>query len=103
MKSNSEICEDVARSGVIERAMRIHRVTAEYSDDLRQEVLLLLMELDNTRLNDILANDKLDAFVNRIVRNMWKSKTSRFYYKYRKNETQTTASADFDRLITDDD
>ena len=82
--------------------MRIHRVTAEYSDDLRQEVILLLMELDNTRLNDILANDKLDAFVNRIVRNMWKSQTSRFYYKYRKNEKQTTTTADNSWLNTED-
>lgn len=103
MKSNSEICGDVVRRGVIEQVMRIHHVSAGFAEDLKQEVVLLLLEINTARLNDIVDNGKLEAFINRVVRNMWKSKTSRFYYKYLKNETQTTASADFDRLITDDD
>lgn len=32
------------------------------------------------------AIDKLAAFIGRIVRNQWRSKTSDFYRKYRRNE-----------------
>lgn len=102
MKSNSEICEDVVRRGVIEQVMRIHHVSAGFAEDLKQEVVLLLLEINTARLNDIVDNDKLEAFINRVVRNMWRSKTSRFYYKYRKNEKQTTTTADNSWLNTED-
>lgn len=102
MKANAEIVDDVVRLGIVDKAMRINRVSPIYADDLRQELCLSLLELNNERLNDIADSGKLEAFVHRTVRNMWRSKTSRFYYNFRKNEAQTTTT-DYARYIPDDE
>lgn len=86
MRHISDIVEEVVTRGYIDNALRLYAVHASYADDLRQEVALTLLNLDAVRLNDIAEDGKLSAFVTRIVRNQWCSKTSDFYRKYRRNE-----------------
>ena len=86
MTSNSDIVAVVIRQGIIENALRLYNVHISHRDDLQQEVLLILLEMDNERLNDIYLNGKLSHFVTRIVRNQWCSVTSSYYSTYRKYE-----------------
>ena len=86
MRRSSDIVEGVVTQGYIDNALRLYGVHASYADDLRQEVVLTLLNRDAARLNDIADDGKLPAFVTRIVRNQWCSTTSDFYRKYRKNE-----------------
>ena len=86
MTSNSDIVAVVIRQGIIENALRLYNVHISHHDDLQQEVLLILLEMDNERLNDIYLNGKLSHFVTRIVRNQWCSVTSSYYSTYRKYE-----------------
>lgn len=84
--SNVEIVERAIEQGLIDNALRVYGVHTSCCDDLRQEIALTLLRMDNNRLNDIAEDGKLPAFIGRIVRNQWCSKTSDFYRKYRRNE-----------------
>lgn len=96
MRPNGDICDDVIKHGMIRKALRMYHVPTVYADDMQQEVCLLLLEMCTDRLNDIASSGKLEPFIARTVRNMWRSRTSRFYYKYRKNaQAQAT---DFARV-----
>jgi hypothetical protein len=52
-------------------------------DDLRAEVMLILLETDERKLLDIHANGGLKFYTVRIILNLIQSKTSSFYKKYR--------------------
>lgn len=86
MRPNALIVEGAIKQGLIDNALRMYGVHTSYCDDLRQEIALTLLCMDNDRLNDIYEDGKLPAFIGRIVRNQWHSKTSDFFRKYRRNE-----------------
>lgn len=92
MKTTSEIVAVVMEQRLIESAMRLYNVHTSHRDDLMQEVLIILLEMDNGRLNDIHDNGKLSHFVTRIVRNQWCSVTSSYYSLYRKYEQKKTTN-----------
>lgn len=52
-------------------------------DDLRQEVITVVLELPEEKLLDLHSQGVLEYFTVRIILNMIKSKTSPFYKKYR--------------------
>lgn len=58
--------------------------SSNYVKDLTQEIFLILLETDNTKLNLLNDNNELKFYVSRIVKNNWNSKSSPFYYKYKK-------------------
>lgn len=86
MMSNGEIVTEVVRLGVIDNALRLYNVHISHRDDLTQEVLLILLAMDNERLNDIYTTGKIPHFVTKIVKNQWCSLTSTYYTLYRKYE-----------------
>lgn len=98
MRSNGEIVSMAIANGVIDHALRVYRVHARHADDLRQEVCLILLQLDNERLNEIVNDGKLPHFVTRIVRNQYRSKDSDFYRKYRKYEQTALYNTNLDFL-----
>ncbi len=54
--------------------------------DLLQECALSVMGKDIDYLNDVAQHDsKINSFCYSVVYNQWRSKTSPFYYKYRKH------------------
>ena len=57
-----------------------------HREDLAQEVVLILLEMDNDRLNDIYEDGKLSHFITKIVKNQWCSTTSTYYALFRKYE-----------------
>lgn len=86
MLSNGEIAEVVIQQGIVDNALRLYGVHSSHRDDLAQEVLLILLAMDNERLNDIYDDGKLSHFVTKIVKNQWCSNTSTYYTLFRKYE-----------------
>lgn len=56
-------------------------------DDLRGEVILILLETDEKKLRDLQDNGGLKFYTVRIILNLIQSKTSPFYKKYRQHTT----------------
>lgn len=88
--SNGEIVSSVLEQGLIEKALRVYNVHSSHRDDLTQEVLLILLTMDNERLNDIYTTGKIPHFVTKIVKNQWCSVTSTYYSTFRKYEQKKT-------------
>ena len=66
------------------------------NEDLLSFVIEELYKCDTERINEIIENKKMTFYVIRIMLNQFHSKTSRYYYKYRKNyefHTTTTIEA----------
>lgn len=56
----------------------------KYKDDLLSFVIEELYKCDQDRIKEIIENKKMTFYVIRIMINQFHSKTSRYYYKYRK-------------------
>ena len=66
------------------------------NEDLLSFVIEELYKCDTERINEIIENKKMTFYVIRIMLNQFHSKTSRYYYKYRKYyefHTTTTIEA----------
>ena len=66
------------------------------NEDLLSFVIEELYKCDTDRINEIIENKKMTFYVIRIMLNQFHSKTSRYYYKYRKYyefHTTTTIEA----------
>lgn len=86
MLTNGEIVSVVIEQGIVDKALRLYSVHTSHRDDLAQEVLLILLGMDNERLNDIYEDGKLSHFVTKIVKNQWCSTTSTYFTLIRKYE-----------------
>ena len=90
MLTNGEIVGIVIEQSIIEKALRMYGVHSSHREDLTQEAFIILLAMDNERLNDIYTTGKLAHFVTRIVKNQWCSVTSTYYSQFRKYEKKTT-------------
>lgn len=88
MLTNGEIVSVVIEQGIVDKALRLYGVHTSHREDLAQEVLLILLEMDNERLNDIHDDGKLSHFVTKIIKNQWCSNTSTYYALFRKYENK---------------
>ena len=70
----------------------MYGVHTSHREDLAQEVQLILLEMDNDRLNDIYEDGKLSHFITKIVKNQWCSTTSTYYALFRKYEKKKAAN-----------
>lgn len=61
----------------------------ELLDDLVQEMCLILLEYDNSKLNTILMENHLNAFITGILVKTLYSKNSQFYRTFRKFSAQS--------------
>lgn len=86
MLTNGEIVSVVIEQGIVDKALRLYGVYTSHREDLAQEVHIILLEMDNERLNDIHESGKLAHFVTKIVKNQWCSVTSTYYSQFRKYE-----------------
>jgi len=57
-------------------------------DDLKAEVVLILLQMDEDKLQQLNERKQLNFYAVRIIMNLAKSKTSPFYKKYRVNNIQ---------------
>lgn len=56
--------------------------------DLEQDIYLQLMEKDEEMIENLYENGQLNYYITKIAINNIKSKTSRFYYTYKKNKAK---------------
>lgn len=84
--SKREIVEQVAKEGWIEECIRVVTggIWRPEHKDLTQDILLELLDLDDRKIKGLYERDQLRFYLMRIVRNNIQSKTSRFYYRYRR-------------------
>tara|TARA_R110000772_G_scaffold238244_1_gene350259 strand:+ start:87 stop:626 length:540 start_codon:yes stop_codon:yes gene_type:complete len=76
------------------------------ADDLLHETLEILIKYDKDKIESIINTGRLFFFGARIMTNLYHSKTSPFYYKYKKASVEYNDDYDtnFDKIIlTDDD
>lgn len=82
--SNGEIVDTLARDGTIKSILTNLKVEDEYFDDLFQEVALALLQYNNEKLDKMMSSGEIRFFITRIVLNLHHSKTSTFYFKFKK-------------------
>lgn len=88
MINKESIISDLYQSSDIAAVLKKMR-PENLRDDLRQELFIVLCEMPETNLIEIANKNQLKFYALRIMFNLIQSKTSRFYYKYRKNITES--------------
>lgn len=91
-----KIIEKIATEKLVETIISnvAKNVTDEDLVDLAQDVYLTLMEKDEELLMGIYERGQMNYYLTRIVLNNINSKTSRFYYLYKKNKAKETSIDD---------
>ncbi len=59
-------------------------VDAKYRDDLIQEVILIILEYDKEKIEQLYASNQMNFFLVRVIKSQYNSITSPFYKQYRK-------------------
>ena len=100
MKKNSEIINEIADSGLVEEIIDGVSYSKfeikENLKDLAQDIYLQLLQMDTKKLNDLYTKNQLRYWLARIVVNSSHSKTSPYYYQYKKAQMQSVSISDID-------
>ena len=100
MKKNSEIINEIADSGLVEEIIDGVSYSKfeikENLKDLAQDIYLQLLQMDTKKLNDLYTKNQLRYWIARIVVNSIHSKTSPYYYQYKKAQMQSVSISDID-------
>lgn len=83
-KKGYSIIEKIAKEKMIEDMIENLGVKALYKDDLLQETFIILLTYDEEKIQALYDRGELRYFISKLLTNQINSKTSRFYYKYRK-------------------
>lgn len=100
MKTNAQIINEIANAHLIEEI--ISGITyskfenAENLKDLAQDIYLQLLQMDTKKLNDLYCKNQLRYWITRIITNNIHSKTSPYYYQYKKAQRQSVNINDID-------
>lgn len=98
--TNAQIINYVANSKIVEEI--IGGITyskfenKENLKDLSQDIYLQLLQMDTKKLNDLYCKNQLRYWIARIVVNSIHSKTSPYYYQYKKAQRQSVNINDID-------
>lgn len=74
-----------------------------YKDDLKNDLILELLNYDNIKLNDVHDNRHMNAFITRLIQNNVRSSTSWYYRRYVKWDRTTDEITDKEKNIPDAD
>ena len=87
-KTRNEILSELEKIGVMDNIIRNITKTDPKRDDtikdLKQMVYMALLEKPEELVVDLYGKGQLIYYISRIAMNQWNSKTSPFYYTYRK-------------------
>lgn len=86
MITKNEIINTLAKNRRVEQLVvniTHHELTADLKD-LCQIVYLVLLEYDESKLQDLWENNEMDFFLARVIMNQYRSFNSPFYYQIRK-------------------
>ena len=100
MRTNSEIINQIADSGLVEEIIQGVSYSkfenTENLKDLTQDIYLQLLQMRTDKLNDLYTKNQLRYWIARIVVNSIHSKTSPYYYTYKKEQMQSVSIDDID-------
>lgn len=85
MLSNSEIVQIYLDNRLIKTCVECQfskLKDRQYEDDFLQDLVLILLEYDNEKLNDAHKNNHINALITRIIINNIYSVTSKYYKNY---------------------
>ena len=102
--SKSDIIEAIAKARMVETMVQNiahHSLTADLKD-LTQMVYLILLEYDETKLQDLWDNNQISFFLARIIINQYRSSNSPFHTIYRKFRERSEDIQGKDWLDDDD-
>lgn len=100
MRTNAQIINEIANAHLIEEI--IDGITyskfenKENLKDLSQDIYLQLLQMDNAKINELYFKKQLRFWVTRIITNNIHSKTSPYYYTYKKAQRQSVSIDDID-------
>ena len=98
--TNAQIINEIANAHQIEEI--IGGITYskfennENLKDLAQDIYLQLLQMDNAKINELYFKKQLRFWVTRIITNNIHSKTSPYYYTYKKAQRQSVSIDDID-------
>lgn len=100
MRTNSEIINQIADSGLVEEIIQGVSYSkfenTENLKDLTQDIYLQLLQMRTDKLNDLYIKNQLRYWIARIVVNSIHSKTSPYYYTYKKEQMQSVSISEID-------
>lgn len=76
--------EKIARDKVVETICSNYQVPAQDIPDLAQHIYLVLCEYDQDKIDQMYTNGQIMFFLSRLVANNYYSRTSRYYYTFKK-------------------
>jgi RNA polymerase sigma factor (sigma-70 family) len=88
VKSKAEIIDEAANNKELKAITRKIAGDANLADDLFQELMLILLEYNEFKLAEIYAKNYFKWFLVKTLTNQFNSKTSKFYYNYKKNNLE---------------
>ena len=102
--TNREIVDKYLESGLIDRCLdyQFNKISKEYKEDYKNDLILELLEYDNAKMNDADRNGHFNALVTRIIQNNVFSKTSWYYRRYIRWDRNTDEITDREREIADE-
>ena len=104
MMSKSDIIEAIAKARMVETMVQniAHQSLTADLKDLTQMVYLILLEYDETNLQDLWGNNQISFFLARIIINQYRSSNSPFHTIYRKFRERSEDIQGKDWLDDDD-
>lgn len=100
MRTNAQIINEIANNGLVEEIIQ----GVSYSkfenqvnlQDLAQDIYLQLLQMDTAKINELYFKKQLRFWVTRIITNNIHSKTSPYFYTYKKEQMQSVSIDDID-------
>lgn len=98
--TNAQIINEIANDGLIKEI--IGGITYSKSEnpenlkDLSQDIYLQLLQMRTDKLNDLYTKNQLRYWIARILTNNIHSKTSPYFYTYKKAQRQSVRIGDID-------
>ena len=100
MRTNAQIINEIANGGLVEEIIQgVSYSKFENTDnlkDLAQDIYLQLLQMDTKKLNDLYCKNQLRYWITRIITNNIHSKTSPYFYTYKKEQMQSVSISEID-------
>ena len=100
MKTNSKIINEIANNGLVEEIINGVSYSkfenTENLKDLTQDIYLQLLQMRTDKINDLYTKNQLRYWIARIVVNSIHSKTSPYFYTYKKEQMQSVNISEID-------
>ena len=100
MRTNAYIINEIANNGLVEEIIQGVSYSkfenTENLKDLTQDIYLQLLQMRTDKLNDLYIKNQLRYWIARVVVNSIHSKTSPYFYTYKKEQMQSVNINDID-------